>query len=295
MTKKPRVKSRTKPDPVVTALFSNALQGVADDAMLTLIRTSRSHLAKNAMDCSTGLLNARGELLSAGLGDPKHVSRMYTVMPFLFGKYPRDTAMKPEDIYIVNDPYHGGSHLPDIYLIKPVFYNNRIIAFTVAVVHVPDIGGRVPGGNASDSTEIYQEGLRMPPMKFFDQGVPNDTLHTIIEVNVRDSQMILGDIYGLASACRIGEQGLLDMIKRYGLRKYNSLCEDLLDYSEEVTRAEYRSFPEGEYEFTDYLDGDGFDSGPITLHVKLTNRDGQLTLDFTGSSPQVKGSINSTH
>ena len=295
MATKNRPKSRTKVDPVVTALFSNALQGVADDAMLTLLRTSRSHLAKNAMDCSTGLLNARGELLSSGLGDPKHVSRMYTVMPAILGKYPRDTAMKPGDIYILNDPYHGGSHLPDIFLVKPVFHDKQVVAFTAAVVHVPDIGGRVPGGNASDSTEIFQEGLRMPPMKFFDQGVPDDALHTMIEANVRDPRMILGDIYGLVSACRIGEQGLLKLIDRHGIGKFRSLGDDLLDYTEEVTRAEYRRFSEGEYEFTDYIDGDGFDSGPITLHVKLINRDGHLTLDFTGTSLQVKGSINSTH
>ena len=290
-----RTKASPKVDPVVTALFANALQGIADDAMLTLLRTSRSHLAKNAMDCSTGLLNARGELLSSGLGDPKHVSRMYTVMPAILGKYPRNVAMKPGDMYILNDPYHGGSHLPDIFIVKPVFHGNRVVAFVAAVVHVPDIGGRVPGGNASDSTEIFQEGLRMPPMKFFDQGVPNDTLHTMIESNVRDPQMVLGDIYGLVSACRIGEQGLLKLIDKHGLRKFRSLCEDLLDYTEAVTRAEYRRFAQGEFAFTDYIDGDGFESGPITLQVKVINRDGHLTLDFTGTSPQVKGSINSTH
>ena len=290
-----RTKARTKVDPVVTALFANALQGVADDAILTLLRTSRSHLAKNAMDCSTGLLNDRGELLSSGLGDPNHVSRMYTVMPAILAKYPRNTAMQPGDMYILNDPYHGGSHLPDIFIVKPVFHDKRVVAYTAAVVHVPDIGGRVPGGNASDSTEIFQEGLRIPPAKFFDQGTPNDTLHAMIGTNVRVPQMVLGDIYGLVSACRIGEQGLLALIDRYGLKTFRSLGDDLLDYTEEVTRAEYRRFPEGEFEFTDYIDGDGFDSGSIALHVKLINRDGHLTLDFTGTSPQVKGSINSTH
>ena len=286
-------KARSKIDPIVTGLFYHALQGIADDAMLTLVRTSRSSLAKNAMDCSTGLLNVRGELLAAGLGDPKHTTQIQYVMPHVFARYPLH-VMKLGDIYIVNDPHNGGTHLPDVFLIKPVLYQREIFAFAVACVHVPDIGGRVPGGNASDSTEIFQEGLRIPPMKFFDRSRPNESLLSIIDLNVRNSKTVIGDLLGEVSACRIAEQGLLKLVERYGLTRLRSLFDDLLDYSAELARAEYRTWPEGEFEFTDHIDGDGFDSGAINLHLKLTNRGGKLTLDFTGTSPQVKGSINST-
>lgn len=290
-----RSESDKRIDPVETSLFANALQSVADDAMLTLFRTSRSHLAKNAMDCSTGILNAQGQLLSAGLGDPKHLSRVYALMPPILEKYPPCRAMQDGDIYIVNDPYSGASHLPDIYLIKPVFLRDKIVGFAGACVHVPDIGGRVPGGNASDSREIFQEGLRIPPTKLFDGGVANDSVHTILRANVRDPDMVMGDVYGLVSACRIGAKGLIKLIEKHGIAKYQSLCADLFNYTEQVTRAEYRRFPEGEFDFTDHIDGDGFNSGPITLKVKLINCDGHLTLDFDGTSQQVKGSINCTH
>ena len=158
----------------------------------------------------------------------------------------------------------------------------------------PTSAGVCPEATPPTRRRSTRKACACPPLKFFEEGVPNDTLHTIIGVNVRDPQMVLGDLYGLVSACRTGEQGLLKLIKRHGIKKYLSLCEDVLDYAEEVTRAEYRGFPGGEYEFTDYIDGDGFDSGPITIHLKLTNKEGHLTLDFTGTSPQVKGSINCT-
>ncbi|MBI4336768.1 MAG: hydantoinase B/oxoprolinase family protein [Chloroflexi bacterium] len=284
---------KRKYDPIVTELLRNTAESVADQMALTVVRTARATLVKENMDFSTALCDADGEVVAQGLCQPRHMCAIPTAVEALQARYAGKYA--PGDIYILNDPYEGGTHLPDVYLFKPVFLEDGThVGFACAVVHHTDIGGSVAGGNASTSTEIYQEGLRIPPLKLYDRGQPNETLFRILEKNVRVPDKLLGDLAAQVSACRTGEQGLVALARQYGPERLRGLLKDLLDYAEEVARAEIRALPEGSWEFTDYIDDDGFDPGPIPIHAKVTKQGDRITVDFTGTSKQVRGAINST-
>jgi len=163
------------------------------------------------------------------------------------------------------------------------------------VCHHTDVGGRVPGSNASDSTEIFQEGLRIPPLKLFARGIRNDTLYALIERNVRVPVKVFGDLRAQLAACHIAERSLLELAGHYGIDKVGRYMAELIDYSERMTRAAIRELPDGVYSFLDHIDDDGIDVGkPIPLKVTVTKSGDQMSVDWTGSSPQVKGAINNT-
>jgi len=159
--------------------------------------------------------------------------------------------------------------------------------------HEPDIGGKIAGGNGCDATEIYQEGLRIPPLKLYDEGTPNEAIFQILARNVRIPVQVLGDLRAQLAACHIGEQGFLQLIEKHRVERLQGYLRELLDYTERLARQEIEAMPEGEYEFTDYIDDDGVDSASIPIQVKVVIHGDSLTADFSGTSPQVKGGINS--
>ena len=273
-------------------LLKNAAESVADQMALTIVRTARSSIAKNSMDFSTALVNARGEVVAQGLCQPRHMCAIPSAVGAVLERY--EGRFEPGDIYVVNDPYEGGTHLPDIYLFKPTFLDGHLLGFSCAIVHHTDVGGRVAGGNASDSTEIFQEGLRIPPLKLYDRGQPNETLFRLIEKNVRVPDKVMGDFRAQVAACALGERGYRELAQRYGVERLEGLFEHLMDYTEQVTREAIRRLPDGAWEFTDHIDDDGFTQDPVPIHVKIIKEGDTLTADYTGTSPQVKGAINST-
>ena len=244
------------------------------------------------MDFSTALCDARGEMVAQGLCLPLQMGTIPDALEACMNKF--RGREKPGDIYILNDPYAGGTHLPDIFVIKPIFALGKLFAYACTVAHHIDVGGRVAGGNAFDSTEIYQEGLRIPPSKLYQEGEENEALFDLIRQNVRLPEMVVGDLRAQVAACERGERELLELTQRYGLDQMRSYLLDLCDYSEEITRRELSQLPDGEFEFIDFIDDDGIDEGPIRIQVKLTKRGDELTADFTGTSPQVRGAINPT-
>ena len=165
----------------------------------------------------------------------------------------------PGDIFISNDPYEGGSHLPDIFLFKPIFAGDRIVAHLCAMAHHTDIGGRVAGGNACDSTEIYQEGLRIPPLKLRERGEENETIVRILEKAVRVPDKVLGDLRGQQAALFYGEREYNKLVERYGVDGLESSITQLLDYTEELTRKSIAAMPDGTWTFSDFVDNDGFE------------------------------------
>jgi N-methylhydantoinase B len=199
------------------------------------------------------------------------------------------------DILINNDPYDGGMHLPDIFIFKPLFAAGRIIAYAATICHHTDVGGRVPGSNASDSTEIYAEGLRIPPLKLYERGTPNTTLFRMIDRNVRVPNRVLGDIRSQLAACEIAARGMTDLVARYGADDVVALMSATMDYSERLTRHCLSELPDGEATFTDWIDDDQIDVGrPIPLVCTVRKRGDAMEVDWTGSAPQVKGAINNT-
>jgi len=271
-------------------LVKNALATVADEMALTVSRTARSFVVKEAMDFSTALFSATGELIAQGTCLPFHLG----AMPFAVAAIERTYGgrMRPGDVFVTNDPYDGSTHLPDVVLVRPIWHGGALVGYAAALAHMTDIGGRIPGGNASDSTELYQEGLRIPPSRLFDRGEPVEDLFRLIARNVRVPDKVLGDIRSLAAACVMGEREIVAMIERYGLERYQALCTELLDYTERFTRAEIAKLPDGTYRFVDHLDNDGITDDPIRFEVAVTIAGEAMTIDFTGTSPQVQGAIN---
>src|SRR5438445_333709 len=179
-------------DPIAFELFKNAIFSIADEMALTVFRTTYSGVLKDNMDYSTGFADAEGKLVAQGLTLPGHVGSVPTAMASIMRHYRDD--IRPGDVFIMNDPFDGGMHLPDIFVFKPLFHDGERLAFACTVCHHTDVGGRVAGSNASDSTEIYAEGLRIAPMKFYEAGKLNKTIMTFIEKNVRLPVQVFGDL-----------------------------------------------------------------------------------------------------
>jgi N-methylhydantoinase B len=280
-------------DPIEFELFKNALFSVADEMALTVFRTTYSGVLKDNMDYSTAMFDADGQLAAQGLTLPGHLGSMPTAMAAIQKSF--GGAIHPDDVFILNDPFEGGMHLPDIFVFKPIHYDGALIAYAGTVCHHTDVGGRVAGSNASDSTEIYQEGLRIPPLKLFDRGRRNDTLWALVERNVRVPVKVFGDLRAQLAACHIAETAIRDLAKRHGPARLRQLMAELIGYSERLTRAAIRELPNGVYSFCDHIDDDGIDlDTPVPLAVTITKEGERLKVDWTGSSPQVKGAINNT-
>lgn len=279
--------------PVAFELFKNALYSVANEMALTIFRTAYSPLIKEVMDYSTALTDGNGRTVAQGLTLPGHLCSFPGVLATILQRY--GSTMEPGDVYCLNDPYEGGQHLPDIFIIKPIFVDGERLAFAATVCHHSDVGGRVAGSNASDSTEIYQEGLRIPAIRLYEAGRPNDAVFRLLEKNVRIPRRVLGDLRAQLAACHIAEQAFTRFTRRYGATAVKRFMTELLAYTERMTRAAIRQLPDGEYTFEDWNDDDGIDIGvPIRLQVRIAKVDDRLIVDWTGSSPQVKGAVNNT-
>ena len=280
-------------DPFGFELFRNAIFAIADEMALTVCRTTYSGVLRDNMDFSTALTDGDGRLIAQGLTLPGHLGSVPTAIESVLRHYGED--IHPGDIFVMNDPFDGGMHLPDIFIFKPVFDGGERLAFAATVCHHADVGGRVAGSNASDSTEIYQEGVRIPPLRLYDKGKRNETLFALLEKNVRLPVKLFGDIRAQLAACHIAERQFLELVGQHGAPATRFYLREIIDYAERLTRAALRELPDGETSFEDWIDDDGVDRGkPIRLFVTLRKEGDSLHADWTGSSPQVKGAINST-
>ncbi len=280
-------------DPIEFELFKNAILSIADEMALTVFRTTYSGVLKDNMDYSTAMIDGEGNLVAQGLTLPGHLGSMPTAMRAMLDAFGDD--IHPGDMLALNDPFRGGMHLPDIFVFKPIFYHGELLAYAATICHHTDVGGRVPGSNASDSTEIYQEGLRIPPLKIYDRGKRNETLFALIEANVRMPVRVFGDLRAQFAACHICEQSVIELANHYGPAKVKRLMTELIDYSERMTRAAISELPDGEFSFLDHIDDDGVDVGkPIPIQVTIIKSGDQIRVDWTGSSKQVRGAINNT-
>lgn len=282
-----------KVDPITFAVIKSGLDSIADDMAYTVVRIARSEIVKDVMDFSAALCAGDGQMVAQAKTIAQHLGAIPEAMASVLQKFEGD--LYEGDVVIMNDPYHGGMHLPDIFMFVPIFHGGRRRAFAVVICHHTDVGGRVPGSNASDSTEIYQEGLRIPPLKLYERGVLNTTLETLIKINVRVPDRVWGDLSAQFAAAQVGKRGLEKLLQRYGADEVDAYMQELLDYAERLTRQEIKTWPRGTYEFLDHIDDDGFSDTPIPIKVAITvNDDGTLFVDYTGSSPQVRGALNST-
>lgn len=279
-------------DAVTFEVFRNAVTGLADEMAITILRTAHSQLVANSMDFSAALCDAHGRVIAQANTLPVHLGSIPAAMDEILAEF--DGGIRDGDVYLLNDPSRGGMHLPDIFAVAPVFAEDVLLGFAVTVVNHTDVGGWAAGSMAVQSTSIFAEGVQIPPSRLADAGAVNETFLQLILRNVREPELLRGDLESQLAACHTGAEGLRALAARHGADGLAALVDELLDYSETLLRTALSEAVEGTYEFTDHIDDDGLGSGPIPIRVKATLSDAGIELDFTGSAPQVDSALNAT-
>jgi N-methylhydantoinase B len=279
-------------DPVTLTVLQSGLQQVCNEMDLAFVRSAFSPVIAEALDRSDGIYHRdTGELIAQGdLGLPVFVGTMqYSTQAVI--ERARDLA--PGDIYIVNDPYLGGTHLMDVKFVKPFFYRDRLWCWLANTGHWPDTGGMVPGGFSANATEVEQEGLRLPPVKLFKRGVLDEEILSIILSNIRLADQRIGDIQAQAAALAVGEKRLTDLLDRYGADTVDAAIVELKARAARQMRAKIATIPDGVYHGEAWVDSDGVDPDPLRIAMAVTKSGETLSFDMTGSSPPCRGPMNS--
>jgi N-methylhydantoinase B len=280
-----------KTDPISFEVLRNAFVSVAEEMGASLVRTAYSPNIKERRDCSAAVFSADGRLLSQAEHIPVHLGAMpESVKAALNRHLPSDWA--EGDVVILNDPFEGGTHLPDITMISPVVAEEQLVGFVANRAHHADVGGNTPGSMPGNSTEILQEGIRIPPIKLMNRGVLNQAVWQLLLANVRTPQERQGDLRAQLAANATGVQRFQVIIRKYGSHTATTFSQDLLAYSRRRMLRHLDKMPHGSYTFTDYLDDDGITEQPIKLQVRVTLGPKQVVFDFAGTSPQTQGNVN---
>ena len=284
---------------ITSEVILNAMLSITEEMNAALIRSAYSTNIKERKDCSCALFNKEGKLTVLAENIPIHLGSMQGLMNEISSDL-NNWGFKPGDIVIANDPYlGGGSHLPDITLVKPVFFQNQLVNFVANIAHWTDVGGRTPGGGtAGDSTEIYQEGLRIPPLKIVREGVIQKDAYELIFANMRGRREREGDLCAQIAACNLGEIRLIELYEEHGQPTVDAVTREIFKYSERWLRKALRDVPRGSYSFSDLMDDDGVTDEPLLIKVKVTVNHGNLPniiFDFTGTAGQAAGGINLVH
>ena len=246
-------------------ILSNALTALTEEIEITLLRSAYSQVVKEAQDASCAIFTAAGRIVAQPVVIPGHLGSMKFMLAEVLKDMPAAT-LNPGDVLVSNDPYRGGSHLPDIAVFRPIFFEQRLVGFAGCIVHYTDVGGMVPGSNPQRATELYQEGLVIPPSKLYEAGRLNVSLHGIIKANVRDPDIFFGDLRAQEAALLKGEQRVCDLVRRYGPDEVCRAMEGLIAHTEAQAKAAIRAIPNGVFEFVDFMDHDGIDlSRPIAF------------------------------
>ncbi len=280
-------------DPFLLEILKSAFETIADNLAVTIMRSAYSEIVRESLDFSTALCDWQGRTIAQGVCTPMHLGAFADSMEHLIAH--SGAAAVPGDVFIFNDPYlASGQHLPDIYVVKPIFFQGKIEGWATTLAHHSDVGGIVPGSNALGANEIFQEGLRIPFLKLYAAGERNETVMSFIASNVRTPQLVIGDIEAQVAACRNGEREYVELLNRYGSDTLRSCADALHDYADRLTRDEIRAIPDGVYSFVDHIDGLGENPEPVLFKVTVSVRGDEAFVDWEGTSPQVLGGINCT-
>ena len=283
-----------KTDPARFEVVKNALYAAAEEMKIVLAKTAYSPLLKVAGDYSCGLFDAIGDMVAQGPDLPIHLGSMPDAVRAVVRAFP---DVRPGDVFIHNDPYDGGSHLPDVNVVAPSYHDGVLLGFGCVRAHWPDIGSASPGSYGA-VTEIYGEGLRLPPIRLYRDGKPDPSIEAIIFANVRTPAERLGDLHAQVAACWRGTQRMAELAAKYGTDELLRIMTEVLDYSETMMRAALRALPDGEATFEDVFDGDGVlnpgetEDETFTVKLRLTKRGDTIVADFAGSDPAVAGPMN---
>ena len=277
-------------DPILVEVLKNELAAVNEEMAIAVYRTGRSAMVKVG-DFATAVCDGQGRVVGEGAA-PFQIGIFMVVLESVLKKF-GDTLVEG-DVLLVNDPYAGMGHLPDVAIVAPAFWRGQRVGFTLAYSHHTDIGGRFPGGFSSQCMEIFEEGVRIPMLKLYEGGVRNDALLQMLEANVRAPEEWVGDVEAKIAGCRRGEQEIQAVVEKYGLEVFNSSCDYFVDYAERATRAAIRTIKPGEYVQEDTFEDDGVGTEGVAMPVRVAIRvEGDtLTVDFTGTAPQAQAAVN---
>ncbi|MBV9454139.1 MAG: hydantoinase B/oxoprolinase family protein [Rubrobacter sp.] len=274
-------------DPVTLSVLASALSGVAEEMGAVLIRGAYSSNIKERRDCSTGLFDERGKMIAQAEHIPVHLGAMPEAVKAVMDKNP-----EPGDIFAINDPYSGGTHLPDITLVSPLAQEGEIIGYAVTRAHHSDVGGMSPGSMPSDSHEIYQEGIIIPPVRLVRSGEYVQDVLSLLLANVRTPGLRRGDLRAQIAANNIAQERIEELMKRRGKDIVLAAFEEIISYAEKRAREAIRNLPDGEYTADDYMEGDGVTDEDIPIKATLTIQDDRITIDFAGTAEAVDGNVN---
>lgn len=280
-------------DPVTIEIIGNLLLSVAEEMGAALIRSAYSSNIKERKDCSTAIFDAEGNMVAQAEHIPMHLGSMLTIIEEIYIKYPRN-ELEAGDMFIANDPYSGGgTHLPDITVAAPVFLENKLIAWVANIAHHSDVGGKVPGSTSGDAVSIFQEGIRILPVRFCKKGNIIKEIRDMVLINCRTPEERTGDLQAQVAANKVGVRRILDVYKKYG-KNFKIYLKELLNYTEKRLKTAINDVPDGIYSFKDYMDNDGINNAPVPIEVEITVKQDHIIFDFSKSSPQVDGPINVT-
>ena len=274
-------------------IVESAMIAIAREMGINVQKTAYSTIFSEGEDFTCALANRDGELIAVADFCPSQIGGVPLLVRSMIKEIPL-SEMSEGDVVIHNDPYRGGLHTPEHTVFKPIFVEDKIIAFSVCVGHFVEVGGMVPGGFPGEATEIFHEGLRVPPIKIIKEGKDVPEVWKMMLANVRTPQGNYGDMRALISAVDLGEKRLKSLIEKYGAQTFESTVQDLMDYSEKRMRAELETFKDGKYTFVDKVEDDGIEDKEYEIHIAVYVQGGEVVVDYTGSSKQAKGPINAT-
>ena len=278
------------PDPITVEILRNALNSIALEMNANLARSAFSPIIYEMKDCSVALFNEQAELLGQAPGLPIFLGALDEAVKIVRAHFtPR--GIQEGDVYALNDPYLEGSHLNDVTVISPIFYQEELVGFTATKAHWLDMGGK-DASVSVDTTEIYQEGLRLGPIRLYQAGQPQTDILDIIARNSRLPRSIIGDMNAQVAACRTGERRYQELLDRFGLPTVRAAVAEIFAQAEQADRAAIAAIPDGVYEADGYLDSDGHTLDPIYIRVKVTVEGQDIHIDLTGSSAQRRGCTN---
>ena len=281
-------------DPIRLEVIRNALVAASEEMSLTIWRTSRSTVVREILDFSTAVFDAAGNNIAQSARIPVHLNSMSDCLRTILDRFIPLEEWQDGDVIVTNDPYSGGQHLPDIQTFRPVFVDGKRVAIVGTLCHHVDVGGGAAGSYYAGATEIFHEGIRIPPLRLVDKGVLNSGVFEMLLHNLRQPEETRGDLNAQIAALGVGERAVARMTRKYGATALTAAMAAILDGSEAMMRAALRALPDGESRFVETVDDDGQSEEPITLAVTITKSGDRIALDFTGSSPQVRGPVNNT-
>lgn len=281
-------------DPVTLAVVRGGIEQIADEMDLHLIHAALSPIISETNDCANGFFHPEtGETIAqGGYGLPQFLANMQFTVQRIIEIAKGQGGFRPGDIWIVNDPYISGTHLNDIVMVSPHFVEGRLFTLLANTGHWMDLGGSAPGGWAPSATEIYQEGITIPPLKLYDGGVRNDGVVAMFAANSRMPTQLLGDMAAMTNVFAVGRRGLDALVERYGVDVLTECIDEMMDRSETEMRSYITDIPDGRYDFADFFDNDGVSDAHLPIHLSIVVDGSDLLFDFAGTSPSAKGPMN---